>query len=70
MSQISFPVIAHDTEQHCGFGSALPSEELHITLGGNLPQFGNHWYKRNVLRWKARQKQQPVSRTIPAKTSI
>jgi len=21
---MSFPVIAHNTEQHCGFGSALP----------------------------------------------
>jgi len=25
-----FAVIAHDIEQHCGFGSALPSEESHI----------------------------------------
>jgi len=31
MSKISFPVIAHNSEQHSGFGSALPPEELHIT---------------------------------------
>jgi len=31
MSKISFPVIAHNIEQHCGFGSALPPEEPHIT---------------------------------------
>ena len=31
-----FAVIAHNTEQHCGFGSALPPEESHITTGGNL----------------------------------
>jgi len=28
-----FAVITHNTEQHCGFGSALPREELHITPG-------------------------------------
>jgi len=27
-------VIAHNIEQHCGFGSALPPEGLHITPGG------------------------------------
>ena len=37
MSKISFPVIANNTEQHSGFGSALPLEEVHITPGGNLP---------------------------------
>jgi len=26
-----FAVIAHNTEQHCGFGSALLPEESHIT---------------------------------------
>jgi len=31
---MSFPVIAHNTEQHCGFGSALPPEDPHITPGG------------------------------------
>jgi len=36
-------VINHSMEQYCGFGSALTSEESHITPGGNLPQFGNHW---------------------------
>jgi len=36
MSKMSFPVIAHNTEQHFGFGSALPPEP-HITPGGNLP---------------------------------
>ena len=29
-----FAVITHDTEQHCGFGSASPREELHISPGG------------------------------------
>jgi len=29
-----FAVIAHNTEQHCGFGSVLPPEESHITPGG------------------------------------
>jgi len=29
-----FAVIAHNIEQKCGFGSALPPEELHITPGG------------------------------------
>jgi len=28
-----FAVIAHNTEQHCGFGSAFPPE-LHITTWG------------------------------------
>ena len=27
-------VIAHNVEQHCVFGSALPPEGLHITPGG------------------------------------
>jgi len=26
-----FTVIVHNTEQYCGFGSALPPEESHIT---------------------------------------
>jgi len=30
-------VNTHNIEQHCGFGSTLPPERLHITLGGNLP---------------------------------
>jgi len=30
-------VIAQNVEQHCGFGSALPHEEPHITPGSNLP---------------------------------
>jgi len=30
-------MIAHNTEQQCGFGFALPPEESHITPGGNLP---------------------------------
>jgi len=35
-------VIAHNIE-HCGFVSALPSEESHITPGGVIyPQFGIH----------------------------
>jgi len=34
MSKISLPAIAHNTEQHCGFCSTLPPEELHITPGG------------------------------------
>jgi len=29
-----FAVITHNIEQNCGFGSALPLEELHIILGG------------------------------------
>jgi len=33
MSKISFPVISHNTEQHCGFVSSLPPEEPHITPG-------------------------------------
>jgi len=33
----SFAVIAHDTEQQCGFSFALPPEESRITPGGNLP---------------------------------
>jgi len=37
MSNISFAVIAHNTEQQCSFGFALRPEELHITPGGNLP---------------------------------
>jgi len=28
-----FAVIAHNTEQQCGFGSALPPEESHINPG-------------------------------------
>jgi len=31
MSNISFPMIGHDTEQHCGSCSVLPPEEPHIT---------------------------------------
>jgi len=34
LSKMSFPMIAHTTEQHRGFGSALPPEEPHITPGG------------------------------------
>jgi len=34
-------VIAHKTEQHCGFGSALLPEELHIALGIIYPHSGN-----------------------------
>jgi len=34
MSKISFLVIAHNTEQHCSFSSALLPEEPHITPGG------------------------------------
>jgi len=41
--KISFAVIAHDTEQHCGFGSALPYEQSRITSGGNYLHFGNYW---------------------------
>jgi len=29
--KIYFAVIAHNTKQQCGFGFALPPEELHIT---------------------------------------
>jgi len=29
-----FAVIAHNTEQHCGFGSVLPPEESHIIPRG------------------------------------
>jgi len=32
-----FAVIAHNIEQHCGFVSALPPEESHITPGGDFP---------------------------------
>ena len=32
-----FAVIAHNIEQNCSFGSALPPEGSHITPGGNLP---------------------------------
>jgi len=42
MSKIAFPIIVHNTEQDCGFGSALPPEEPHITPGGN------HW----SIRWR------------------
>ena len=41
-SKTSIAVITHNTDQHCDFVSALPTEESHITPGGNLPQFGNH----------------------------
>jgi len=37
-----------NTEQHSGFGTALPTEESYITHGGNLPHFGNHW--RTLLK--------------------
>jgi len=37
MSKISFAVIAHNTEQQCGFGFAFPLQESHITPGGSLP---------------------------------
>jgi len=30
----NFAVIAHNTEQHCGFGSGFQPEESHITPGG------------------------------------
>jgi len=41
-----FAVIAHNTEQHRGFGSALPPEESHITTKGVIyPHFMNHWSK-------------------------
>jgi len=50
-----FAVIAHNTEQHCGFGSALPPEESHITLTGNFPQFKSHCTKTcvSIVRAKA-----------------
>jgi len=41
--KISFPVIAHNTEQHCGFGSALPQKNRILppgrraTRGGKMP---------------------------------
>jgi len=36
-----FAVIAHNIEQNCGFGSALPPEESHITPGGSFtPSLG------------------------------
>jgi len=38
-----FAVIAHNTEQHCGFGSALPPKNRILPPGDNLPQFGNYW---------------------------
>jgi len=53
-----FTAKAHDAEQHCGFGSALPLEESHITLGGNwviYPQFGKHRFEESsqqLLHWK------------------
>jgi len=31
-----FAVIAHNTEQHRGFGSGLPPEQSHICPGGNF----------------------------------
>ena len=40
-----FAVVAHNTEQHCGFGCALPRKKSHITAGDNLPYFGSHWVK-------------------------
>jgi len=33
LSKFSFADVAHKTEQQCGFGSALPPEESHITPG-------------------------------------
>ena len=33
MSKIYFALIAHNTEQQCGFGFALRPEESHITPG-------------------------------------
>jgi len=33
-SKISIAVITHNTDQHCDFGSALPTEKSHITHGG------------------------------------
>jgi len=44
LSKISFAVIAHNTEQQCGFGSALPPTKHRILPWGVIyPQFGNHW---------------------------
>jgi len=37
LSKIYFAVIARNTEQQYGFGSALPPKESHVTPGGNLP---------------------------------
>jgi len=34
LSKISLAVIARNTEQQYGFGSALPPKESHITPGG------------------------------------
>jgi len=31
-----FAVITHNIEKHCGFGSALPPEESHITPRGQF----------------------------------
>jgi len=39
-------VVAHNTEQHCGFGPALPTKESHITLGCNLSSL---WQPLNLL---------------------
>jgi len=36
MSKISFPVIAHNTEKHYGFGSALPQKNRILPPGSNL----------------------------------
>ena len=53
-----FTVIAHDAEQHCGFVSALPLEDSHITPGGNWViylQFGKHRFEgssQQLLHWK------------------
>jgi len=42
----------YTTEQHCGFGFALPPEESHITPRGNLSHFGNHWSRpRMTVAW-------------------
>jgi len=38
-------VIVHNTEQHCGFGSAVPPKIAYYP-GVNLPHFGNHCVKR------------------------
>jgi len=42
-------MIAHNTEQHCGFGSVLPPEESHITPQGNLSPVWEPLHYTNVL---------------------
>jgi len=52
MSKISFAVIAHNTEQHCGLVLRYPSRNRILPRRLIYPQFGNHWFKVSSKRFK------------------